>query len=229
MQAAAQTSSSPHFNLIVAQRAQAIIDIAVIGSTEHFQSAILAVDSQARAITIDELFPAGFVAQPGQRVIVTLRLEGGHRESFSTEVISHDAGRYRLRLPDSIDYQQRRAAFRVQVPSHWARGGGFFTPGSSRCSANVRDISPSGIRLEVVDGTALRPGDTIEELYFELLGRAYQCRASVSNIRHKGSNSTEIGVAFIDLPRPQQRALERSLMQLQRRQVASSLRQHAEV
>lgn len=225
MQAAATSSSPGHFNLIVAQRAQAIIDIALIGSTEHFQSAILAVDPSAQCIVIDELFPAGFVALPGQRVIVTLRLENDRRESFGTEVLSRDdAGGYRLRLPESVDYRQRRAAFRVPVPQHWAHSGEFFAPGSSRCAATVRDISPSGIRLEVLEWSPLKQGDTLEELHFELLGHHYECRASVRNIRVKGSSSIEIGAAFIDLPRPQQRALERSIMQLQRRQAASVAR-----
>jgi c-di-GMP-binding flagellar brake protein YcgR len=212
-----------HLNLIVAQRAQAIIDVAIIGRVEHFQSAILGVDRAAQTISIDELFPAGFVALPGQQVIITLRLDNDRRESFVSEVIGADRSRggYLLQLPASVDYHQRRAAYRVPVPAHWARNSEFFTPGSCRCAGNVRDISPHGIRLEVTEWSPLQQGDTLEELHFELLGQQYQCRASVRNIRVKGSTSIEIGAAFIDLPRPQQRSLERSLMQLQRRQAAT--------
>ncbi|MDB6061944.1 MAG: hypothetical protein JWM78_2047 [Verrucomicrobiaceae bacterium] len=219
----ADSSAQSHFNLIVAQRAQAIIDIAVAGSDQRFQSAILGVDTAAQTIAIDELFPQGYRAKAGQRVRLSLRLDGDHRESFDTEIIGAEAdGRYLLRLPASVDYHQRRSAFRVPVLKQWARNGEFFTPGSRRCEAAVRDISPSGIRLEIVEWSPLKQGDTLEELHFELLGERYQCRASVRNIRVKGSSSIEIGAAFIDLPRPQQRNLERSLMQLQRRQAASA-------
>lgn len=223
---AAENATRNHLNLIVAQRAQAIVDVAIIGSVERFQSAILSVDRDAQTITIDELFPAGFVARAGQRVILTLRLEGDRRESFTSEVINSDekTGGYLVRLPPSVDYHQRRAAYRVAVPPHWANGGEFFTPGSRRCAGSVRDISPSGIRLEILEWSPLQPGDVLEELHFDLLGTQYQCRASVRNIRVKNSNSIEIGAAFIDLTRQQQRVLERCLMQLQRRQAATVAR-----
>lgn len=227
----ADSSSPPHFNLIVAQRAQAIVDIAIVGSTERFQSAIIAVDPAAHTIAIDELFPAGFTALPGQRVIVTLRLDNERRESFSTDVIQRNVnaptGGYLLRLPASVDYRQRRTDYRVTMPSGSARNGEFFTPGSSRCAAQVRDISPNGIRLEIAEWSPLKQGDVLEELHFELFGLSYQCRARVRNIRVKGTSSIEIGAAFIDLPRPQQRALERCIMQLQRRQAASAAQQRS--
>ena len=215
----------PHFNLIVAQRAQAIIDIAILGSSELFQSAIVAVDPAAHTIAIDELFPAGFIALSGQRVTVTLRLDGERRESFSTEVIGRNpaqAGGYLLRLPASIDYRQRRNDYRVAMPVSSARSGEFFTPGSARCAAVVRDISPNGIRLEITEWSPLKQDDVLEELHFELFGTNYQCRARVRNIRVKGTSSVEIGAAFIDLPRTQQRTLERCIMQLQRRHAASA-------
>lgn len=235
MQAAADTAISSHhaapghLNLIVAQRAQAIIDVAVAGSRERFQSAIVGVDASAQTIAIDELFPKGAAAAPGQKVVVTLRLDGERRDSFSTEVIRpHSDGGYLLRLPATVDYHQRRAAYRVAVPANWTRGSEFFSPGSSRCAATVRDISPAGIRLEIDGGSsALQRGDTLEELYFELLGQRYECRASVRNIRVKGTTAIEIGAAFLDLPRPQQRTLERSLMQMQRRQAASAAQSRA--
>ena len=213
---------SRSLNLIVAQRAQSIVDIAILGGTERCQSAIVGVDRDTATISIDELFPRRDSLLPGQRVIVTLRLEGERRESFATDVIGRDTKGYLLRLPAGVEYRQRRAAYRVPIPAQASRGGEFFTPGSRRCAASVRDLSPAGIRLEIAEWTPLQSGDVIEELHFELLGERYQCRAEVRNIRVKGSTSIEIGAAFIDMPRPQQRALERSLMQLQRRQVASA-------
>lgn len=222
MQAAAEVSSHRHLNLIVAQRAQAIVDIAMLGGSGRFQSAIVNVDAAARTIAIDELFPADSAALPGQRLVVTLRLDGERRESFSTEVLQRNpkAAGYLLRLPDSVDYRQRRAAYRVPIAPQWSRGGEFFTPGSARCNATVRDISPAGIRLEIGEPSPLQPGDALDELHFELLGQPYSCSANVRNIRVRGSG-IEIGAAFVDLSRPRQRALERSLMQLQRRQVAA--------
>lgn len=222
-----RNSSSPaHLNLIVAQRAQAIVDIAIIGSTERFQSAIIAVDPSAQTIAIDELFPAGFTALPGQRVIVTLRRDNEHRESFNTTVIQRRAGAgYLLQLPASVDYHERRADYRIVMPRSSVRNGEFFTPGSRRCAGFVRDISPSGIRLEIDEWSPLQPDDMLEELYFELFGLRYQCSARVCNLRVRSTSSIEIGAAFIDLARPQQRALERSLMQWQRHQAASVAQQ----
>jgi c-di-GMP-binding flagellar brake protein YcgR len=221
-------ASAAHLNLIIAQRTQAIIDIAIVGSTKRFQSAIIAVDASAQTIAIDELFPAGVTAQPGQRVVVALRLDGERRESFSTAVIQRRAGAgYLLQLPESVDYRERRSDYRVVMPRSGMCNGEFFTPGSRRCAGFIRDISPSGIRLEIAEWSPLQAGDVLEELHFELFGLRYQCQAQVRNIRVKNTSGIEIGAAFIDLSRLQQRALERSLMQWQRRQAASVAQQRA--
>ncbi len=219
-----------HFNLIVAQRAQAIVDIAIIGSTERFQSAIIAVDPNAQTIAIDELFPAGCTALPGQRVIVTLRLDNERRESFSTAIIQRRAGAgYLLQLPDSIDYHERRADYRVAMPRSAIGNGELFTPGSRRC-AGLRarcfaEWTPSrNSRVVAVAG-----GRRARRIAFRIIRSApfMQCRAQVRNIRVKNTSSIEIGASFIDLSRPQQRALERSLMQWQRHQAASVAQQRA--
>ena len=71
----------------------------------------------------------------------------------------------------------------------------------------------TGIRLVVTEPAALCQGDVLDDLHFEFAGRSFRCRADVRNVDVE--NGT-VGAAFVDLPRLEQRALERIIAQLQR-------------
>lgn len=205
-------------NLVAAQRSQAIIEISLDGAPGIYQSTILGVDTQAGLIAIDQIFPAGFAAEPGRHVTVTLRL-GERREQFGTHIVARedDGERYQLRLPPSVGYRQRRSVYRLPLRGGGAVGSEFNT-GSVRYAALVRDISPLGIRLALPAWLPLATGALLENLEFELLGERFRCAAKVRNVRSTGGSGTEIGAEFSALARPQQRALERLIMQAQRRE-----------
>lgn len=211
-------------NLIAAQRSQAIIDLAIDGA--RFQSAILDVDDDAERIVIDALFPAGFVARPGQAVNVSVRL-GERRQSFESRILERrlgaDGEQYHLSLPPAVGCRQRRAVWRLPLPAATAA----FDVGPVRYNARARDVSALGIRLELPQWLPLPVGSLLEELEFDVLGEHFRCAAAIRNLRDNSAGNTEIGAAFVDLPPLRQRLLERLLMQVQRQQLQHARRTQA--
>lgn len=207
-------------NLIAAQRSRAIVDLRFAGIEGIFQSTLVEVDTESGLISIDECFPNPCDARPGQAVCVSLRL-GNRREQFDTRVAArHNAGgaqRYTLQLPPTVGYEQRRSAYRLPLRADQAHCR--FSAAYFRYDADVRDISPLGIRLGLREWRPLPVGSVLEHLEFELLGEHFHCAATVRNTRDGSDGGTEIGAMFIDLPRTEQRELERLIMRLQRREL----------
>lgn len=215
-----------YLNLFDVQRSHALIDVAIDGVDAHYQSIILSVDPLAGSIVIDELFPAGFIGLPGQPVTVSVRLDGSRRLTFNTHIVTRRdddsaVDSYVLALPESLDYNQRRSAFRLQLGAGWAVLSEFRAPDRRQCSARVRDLSSTGIRFELQGSQPLSEGDVLEDLQFEFAGRNYQCRADVRSVLggEEQSDRYLVGAAFRDLPRLEQRSLERNIMQMQRQRV----------
>jgi len=211
---------SADLNLIEAQRSRAIIDVDIDGQKHSYQSVILRVDPAAGSILIDELFPAGFTGLAGQRVTITVRRQDGGRAGFTTHIIERrnvgGVDNYQLMLPGSVGYQQRREVFRLDLPRNAATLSEFQTGDRQFCAAIVRDLSASGIRLELQNSIEIVPGDTLTELEFEFEQQRFQCQAKVRHVYNERSGETVVGVAFQNFPRLQQRMLERIIMQQQR-------------
>lgn len=210
-------------NLIEAQRSRAIIEVDVEGGRQRYQSVILQVDIGAGSMLIDEFFPAGFIGPVGQALKVTVRRIDGSRVSFATHIVERnrrdEVDNYRVKLPASIDYKQRREVFRLNV-AHDTRARSEFRTGDSQfCAALVQDVSATGIRLELQNDIEVAAGDVLANLDFEFAGQRFQCGADIRHVYRDRHGGTAIGVAFRDFPRPQQRVLERIIMQQQRQSV----------
>lgn len=215
-------------NLIEAQRSRAIIEVEVEGAKQRYQSVILHVDVGGGAMLIDELFPAGFIGLAGQALKIVVRRIDGSRVGFATQIIersrSGDVDNYRVGLPASIAYEQRREVFRLSV-AHDARARSEFrTADSQYCAALIQDVSATGIRLELQNDVALAAGDELADLDFEFAGLRFRCRADVRHVYRDRHGGTAIGAAFVDFPRAQQRQLERIIMQQQRMSVRQTRR-----
>jgi c-di-GMP-binding flagellar brake protein YcgR len=212
-----------YLNLFDVQRSHALIEVAVDGTEAHYQSIILALDPEAGTMTIDELFPNGFVGLPGQPLTIIVRLDGKRRLSFTTSILARESEEgiesYRLALPDFVDYNQRRGAYRLQLRGNWGTVSQF-RAADRRCSATVRDLSSTGIRLELQEPAAVAEGDVLTDLRFEFAGRSFQCHADVRNVAQNDGDNVVLGAAFRDMPRVEQRSLERMIMQMQRQQAA---------
>lgn len=211
-----------YLNLFDVQRSHSLIEVAVDGSDAHYQSIILALDPEAGTMTIDELFPNGFVGLAGQPLTITVRLDGKRRLSFTSQILARESEEglesYRLTLPEFVDYNQRRGAFRLQLRGGWDTVSQFRAPNQHRCSATVRNLSSTGIRLELQEPAAVVEGDVLTDLEFQFAGRNFQCQADVRNVALKDGDNLVVGAAFRDMSKVEQRSLERMIMQMQRQQ-----------
>lgn len=210
-------------NLIEAQRSRAIIDVAVAGAQQNYQSVILGVDIANGSMLIDELFPAGFIGMAGQSLTINVRRMDGSRVGFATRIIersrSGEVDNYRVVLPASIDYRQRREVYRLGLTQDATTRSEFCTADHQFCAAQLLDVSAAGVRLGLQNAVDIAAGDVLTGLDFEFGGYHFQCRADVRHVRSDRFGGTAIGVAFRDFSRAQQRLLERSIMQEQRRSV----------
>ncbi len=215
---AEQTLAAGKIDLIEAQHAHAIIDIQPQGSNNHYQSTILAVDPAARTIAIDEVFPSGFSATHGTALNVTLRLTCNRRVTFSTRLLraSKSDARYELAMPPNFTYNQRRNCYRFKFTPAQSANAEFRGAHNFYCSANLLDISLMGIRLELNHQIDIATGDALQQLSFVLCGREFSCDAVTRNLLRDIEGRTVIGAELKNMPRLQQRALEKILAQLHR-------------
>lgn len=211
------TAATGRIDLIEAQHAHAIIDIQPQGSSQHYQSTILAVDPTTRTIAIDEVFPSGFSAAHGAALNVTLRLRH-RRVTFSTRLLGAGAGaaRYALVMPPNFTYSQRRDCYRFKLAPSLSGSAEFRGVRDYFCAANILDISLIGMRLQLNHQIDIAVDDTLKQLSFVLCGSEFFCEATVKNLLRDGEGQAVIGVKLKNMPRPQQRALEKILAQLHR-------------
>lgn len=205
-------------DLIEAQHAHAIIDIQPHGSDKYYQSTILAVDPAARTIAIDEVFPDGFSAPHGAELNVTLRLTHNRRVTFSTRLLRAIASgaRYELVMPPNFTYSQRRDCYRFKLAPMLSASAEFRDTHNHYCSANILDISLMGIRLQLNHQIGIAQDDALKQLSFVLYGQEFFCEATARNSITDFEGQAIIGVEFKNMPRLQQRALEKILAQLHR-------------
>lgn len=215
-----RVSTGTSIDLIEAQNTHAIIDVQAQGSATIYQSTILAVDPSSRQIIIDELFPAGFAGMRGLPITITLRLAGNRRACLKTQLLErHSLGgntRYCVAMPADCTYTQRRSAYRFRLNPQAAAYAEFLVPGNFFCSGSISDISLSGMRLILNHRVQLRTGAALDNITFGFAGEQFSCQASVRNIHTDAHGIDIIGVEFKDMPRPQQRVLEKILMQFHR-------------
>jgi c-di-GMP-binding flagellar brake protein YcgR len=214
---AEQIFATGKIDLIEAQHAHAIIDIQPQGSSEHYQSTILAVDPAARTIAIDEVFPSSFSAAHGAALNVTLRLTHNRRVKFSTRLLRARVcgARYELIMPPDFTYSQRRNCYRFKL-GHLATSAEFRNAHNYYCSADVFDISLAGIRLYLHQHIDFKVGDTLKQLSFMLNGQEFICDAIARNLSQDSEGRPIIGAELKNMSRLQQRALEKILAQFHR-------------
>ena len=214
-----------YLSLFDIQQSHALIDVTIDGVQARYQSIILDVDPERGTVTIDELFPPGFVGLSGQQVTVSVRIDDSRKLTFKTYIASRraddrDIDTYYLALPENLDYNQRRGAFRLQLGRNAQAVSEFIAPDQQPISARIRDLSSTGIRVELPHSVALQEGDVLEDFKFEFAGRTFYCNADVRNLSGDADRKTPltVGAMFRDLPRADQRSLERMIMQKQRQQ-----------
>ncbi len=122
--------------------------------SESFISMVLDVDANHQFIIIDEFNSpeAHHLACQGRPFIITAK-ESGIFIFFQSRVLDFGTidgiSFYRLAFPSHIEYMQRRASSRMQIPSDIAMSADFLVPGQGIVRAHITDISLTGMCLNL--------------------------------------------------------------------------------
>lgn len=207
-----------------AMQQRAFIDVQVVGEDALYQSLILEMDNDEKTILIDELFPSSTWISAGQALRLNIRQLGGRSLKFQTEVIERyqydDSPMYVIRMPDAIDYDQRRRHFRLAVDPALALNAKFTAPDKTRYNARVQDISAQGVALQLPQAPEcnLHYGSRLENVRFEFAQLNINSALTIKNIPAiiNPESSLRIGAEFCGMSANQSRELEQTILQLQR-------------
>ncbi len=213
-----------YLQLHQAQRQRSFIEVKVKGDDVVYQSIILALDPEEQTILIDELFPTGFVGMAGQRVSISIRQKAGRKLAFDSVIKEQykDDGTpiYVLAMPKDMERDQRRSAYRLPISRTMNIESHFTGPDQQRYLAKLRNVSSTGISIEVEaeDAAEFHYNDQLTEVAFDFAGTNIDCELAVRNVEVTESDHPRvlIGAEFIDLPYLEKNGLEKSIMRIQR-------------
>ena len=215
-----------YLSLYQVQRDHRFLEVTIDGDDVVYQSIILELAPEERTILIDEFFPNDFVGLPGQRVSVAVRLDGGKKMQFKTDIVEkhlHEgAPLYVLSMPVDIEIDQRRNAFRLPIGDRVAIDSQFIGPDELPYYGRLRNVSSSGISLDVLvreeSANSFHYNDLLSHLTFDFAGVNINCGVSVRSIDVDQADDSHcfIGAEFVDLPAHEQQLLDRSIMRIQR-------------
>lgn len=219
-----KTLNEIYLKLYQSMREHHFVDVRIDGDDAVYQSMILEIDPLEKTILIDELFPRGFVGLPGQRVEVTVRQSQAQKVKFATTILEqHDFDEtplYVLTMPDALDSDQRRNAYRLPIGRNLAICPRFVGPDNQRYLARLCNLSTRGVALEVEvdDPEQFHDDDELQHVAFDFAGMSFDCDMTVRNVmvRDSDQNTVLIGAEFHDLPALEERVLEKSIMRIQR-------------
>lgn len=207
-------------------RDHVLVRVKIEGVANTYQSMVLGVNANDSSLVLDELFPRDGILEglDGQWISV-FASQGGMTTRFVSYVmgtVEQDGDVvHRLSFPESVEQDQRRAAFRLPVGDSVPIEAVVVSPSKQSLNARVIDVSPFGVRLAIegMSETELKNGVVLEKLNL-ILGREgnINCGLDVRNARRIGSENgyTLVGGRFVGLPESHRTRLDRFILRAQR-------------
>lgn len=191
-----------------------------------FTSAVLDVDPAKKLVSFDELNPqAGHEKLLAVKSMhVTARLDGisaRFRVSLKQAQLDKSPAVYLAPLPDKVIYEQRRASFRVRVPLSMEIPVALTINGTEKFEGILMDISNNGIGAYIDKAAPLGEGDKDEREYFCRIdlpdGAFISGEMEMRFLKMDDKlDKWQIGGQFVNLSGPQNQAVNRFVMGLQR-------------
>ena len=206
------------------QEAHALVHVSMPGGNETWLSAILEVQPTQGYLLLDELTPreGHAILMKAGRLIVTAQIQGVDI-SFAASLLgtgtSDGLAFYRVQIPEGVRYWQRRASYRARIgaamviPVALQNGEGMVQNGE------LYDISAGGIgtRHKSAKGPVPLLGEVWQECRIKLPQQELVCALE---IRYVGQDSRtaqlRLGGRFVDITRPQLKAVETFVAHLER-------------
>ena len=212
------------FRLQQALQQREFVEVCIPGDDIVYQSLLLELDGDERTLLIDELFPGTAFVTPGQTLQLNIRQQGGRSLKFQAQILQtysyDDAPMYVITMPDALDYDQRRNAYRLPVDSSCAVEVDFTAPDNKIYSGRVGDISAGGLSLFLPQAPdcELRFGNRLANVNFEFAQLNITSDLTIRNLPSARSADAElrVGAEFAGLSAAQAKELELTILQLQR-------------
>ncbi|TXH05993.1 MAG: flagellar brake protein [Nevskiaceae bacterium] len=196
-----------------------LISVHVIGSAGSHSSVLLELDLHGGSLLLDELHPPAANRQlaPGARLLVNARLEGSRIEFTCTvrdAVHLRGGPAWRVAMPESIDYFERRSGYRLTVPAGMHLQPAILNGLDGPISARLLDVSRRG--MAAILGSAVQAEIGIHvpcslRLLENRLDLDAEIRSSV--LQH---NQLRVGMMFMNMTPAQRTALDTSVARLER-------------
>lgn len=199
-----------------------LLAITLNGDAHQFNSALLEINAEQAYLVFDELKPDSghnlFLQQQRCQVRTSLK---GVTVSFTATLIAsgqqNDIAYYRVALPDTISYGQRRAHFRPRVSRAFNTDVQIDLPGGGTISGTLQDISLGGLRIKANerDTLDLNVGASLT-CRFQLPGSdPIECRIDLRSVT-RGADGCQFGGQFQGLDPLQRRILQKFITLLER-------------
>lgn len=201
--------------------------ITIAGSKEEFSSSILDVETTAKIIILDELFPQhGNTLIDDQKKIKLSTHYNGIHLAFNLSNIqfgsADDITYYKVDFPTRIYYPQRRKGHRISLQSAHIIFSGIATKNNTSMGGYVFDLSRGGISITLSDDRArIRRGDTIKNCSIRLNDYNMSFDLSVRCVKKIGSlrRQTNIGGYFENISSKSQNKLSYFITSLEREEL----------
>ncbi len=186
------------------------IDLYPEGSVQPLPSILLEVDEEEELLLFDIPPPVEGAHWDGEQPLRVVSRHEGIQVGFELQEVErahwNDRPALSAELPLRVYYLQRREYFRVPVGRGDVRSVLLVREGAAQLQGRCQDLSAGGMRVLVPppqDGYALRPGENLSELRFELKGVELQTAASIRHVDEavllpNGQSLLPVGLAFTD-------------------------------
>jgi c-di-GMP-binding flagellar brake protein YcgR len=204
----------------------ALLTATLPNSNQFFTTALLKINADTSSLFIDELHP-----QKGHHLLlkasrITLRTQlGGVDVNFSMALkntgTENGIAYYELSFPENIRYRQRRSSYRVPVSSATSIPVNLITADDNSFDGELHDISAGGMCIRLPKKKAEPFANNTDEIKCTILlpdKSHIKCLFKICHSQlHEPSNNFHIGGNFLQLETAQHRAIERFVIELQRR------------
>lgn len=209
------------------QEQRALLSVKIENHPLEFTTAVINVTPEGGYLMLDEFQP-----QQGHELLkhspifkVRAQLEGV-AISFNATVAEfgeQDAiAYYKIPIPASMDYHQRRQSVRIPLSAAHPLPVTLTAEDGMTLKGNMADLSTGGLRIRFDKDlpTTLEPGQNMD-CSFPMPPdnkQNFTCGLVIRVIKgqHESHKAAFIGGQFIDITKPQERQIERTVMLLQR-------------
>lgn len=204
-------------------RQRVLVGIRLPDSDIQYTSTVLNLDTQDKTLLLDELFPlqGHTIFEKTRQLSLFAHLDGA-AVGFTAQLVAlendHGLTYYRLQLPQSIHYLQRRDGHRVRIAMLEVHAELYDHQGKVH-RALVHDISTGGVSLKLTGGEEVKVSrNDIFQCTLHLPGEApYSCSIDVNSKRHDIDKALIIGGSFVGLEKRDEHNLWRMVAELERK------------